>query len=50
MGNVGIDVVTMSCRCRRGVVGKGVKVDHGVPGDNVVLLWGIEWKTGVSVW
>ena len=38
--NVGVDGVTMSCRCRRGVVGNGVKVDHGVPGDHVVLLWG----------
>ena len=40
MGDMGVDVVTMSCRCRRGVVGNGVKVDHGIPGDHVVLLWG----------
>ena len=40
MGDMGVDGVTMSCRCRRGVVGNGVKVDHGVPGYYVVLLWG----------
>ena len=38
--DVGIDVVTMSCRCRRGVVGNGVEVDHGVSGDHVELLVG----------
>ena len=38
--DVGIDVVTMSCRCRRGVVGNGVEVDHGISGYHVVLLWG----------
>ena len=40
MGNVGIDGVMMSCRRRRGIVGDGVKVDHGVSGDHVKLLWG----------
>ena len=40
MGDVGVDGVTMSCRCRRGVVGNGVKADHGISGDHVVLLWG----------
>ena len=38
--DVGVDGVTMSCRCRRGVVGNGVEVDHGIPGDHVVLLRG----------
>ena len=38
--DVGIDGVTMSCRCRRGVVGNGVDIDHGIPGNHVVLLWG----------
>ena len=37
---MGVDGVTMSRRCRRGVVGNGVKVDHGVSGDHVELLWG----------
>ena len=37
---MGVDGVTMSRRCRRGVVGNGVKVDHGVSGDHVMLLWG----------
>ena len=37
---MGVDGVTMSRRCRRGVVGDGVEVDHGVPGDHVMLLWG----------
>ena len=37
---MGVDVVTMSRRCRRGVVGDGVEVDHGVPGDHVMLLRG----------
>ena len=36
--DVGIDGVTMSCRCRRGVVGNGVEVDHGISGDHVGLL------------
>ena len=40
MWYVGVDGVTMSRRCRSGVVGNGVKVDHGVPGDHVKLLWG----------
>ena len=40
MGNVGIDGVMMSCRRRRGIIGYGVKVDHGVSGDHVGLLWG----------
>ena len=40
MGDMGADVVTMSSRCRRGVVGDGVKVDHGISGDHVELLWG----------
>ena len=38
--DVGVDGVTMSRRCRRGVVGNGVKVDHGISGDHVELLWG----------
>ena len=38
--NVGVDGVTMSCRCRRGVVGNGVEVDHSVSGEHVMLLWG----------
>ena len=37
---MGVDGVTMSRRCRRGVVGNGMKVDHGVPGDHVKVLWG----------
>ena len=37
--DVGIDGVTMSCRCRRGVVGNGVEVDHGISGNHVMLLW-----------
>ena len=28
----------MSGRCRRGVIGDGVKVDHGISGDHVVVL------------
>ena len=40
MGDMGVDVVTMSCRCRRGVVGNVVKVDHGISGDHMELLWG----------
>ena len=40
MGNVGIDGVMVSCCRRRGIVGDGVKVDHGVSGDHVKLLWG----------
>ena len=36
--DMGIHGVTMSCRCRRGVVGNGVEVDHGISGDHVVLL------------
>ena len=38
--DMGVDGVTMSCRCRRGVVGNGVEVDHSVSGDHVMLLWG----------
>ena len=38
--DVGVDGVTMSCRCRRGVIGDGVKVDHGVSGDHIELLRG----------
>ena len=37
---MGVDGVTMSRRCRCGVVGDGVEVDHGVPGDHVKVLWG----------
>ena len=37
--DVSVDVVTMSCRCRCGVVGNGVEVDHSVSGDHVMLLW-----------
>ena len=33
-------MVTVPRRCRRGVVSDGVKVDHGVPGNHVILLWG----------
>ena len=40
MWDVGVDRVTMSGRCRRGVVGNGVEVDHGVSGDHVELLRG----------
>ena len=40
MWDVGVDGVTMSCRCRRGVVGNGVEVDHGVSGDHIELLRG----------
>ena len=40
LGDMGVDVVTMYRRCRRGVVGNGVKVDHGISGDHVELLWG----------
>ena len=40
MGNVGIDGVVVSRCCRRGIVGNGVEVDHGVPGDHVKLLCG----------
>ena len=37
---MGVDGVTMSRRCRRGVVGNGMDVDHGVPSDHVKVLWG----------
>ena len=40
MGNMGVDGVMVSRRRRRGIVGDGVKVDHGVSDDNVKLLWG----------
>ena len=40
MWDVGVDGVTMSCRGRRGVIGKGVEVDHGVSGDHIELLGG----------
>ena len=40
LGDMGVHGVTMSRRCRRGVVGNGVKVDHGISGDHVELLWG----------
>ena len=40
MWDVGVDRVTMSGRCRRGVIGDGVKVDHGVSGDHIELLRG----------
>ena len=40
MGDMGVDGVTMSLCCRRGVVGNGVKVDHVISGDHVELLWG----------
>ena len=50
MWNVGVDGVTMSCRCRRGVVGNGVKVDHGIPGNHGVLLWGdVFWGSSFEV-
>ena len=38
--DMGVDGVTMSRCCRRGVVGNGVEVDHGVSGDHVKLLRG----------
>ena len=38
MWDVGVDGVTMSCCGRRGVIGNGVEVDHGVSGDHIVLL------------
>ena len=37
---MGIDGVMMSYRRRRGIIGDGVKVHHGVSGDHVELLWG----------
>ena len=40
LGHMGVDAVTMYRRCRRGVVGNGVKVDHGISGDHMELLWG----------
>ena len=40
MWDVGVDGVTMSCRCRRGVIGNVVEVDHGVSGDHIELLRG----------
>ena len=41
LGNMGVDGVTMSCRCRRGVVGNGVSVDGGGWVGRVVV-----WVTG----
>ena len=38
MGDKGVDVVTMSRRCRRGVVGDGVEVDHGIASNHVGQL------------
>ena len=40
LGNMGVDGVMVSRRRRRGIVGDGVEVDHGVSGDHVKLLWG----------
>ena len=40
MWDVGVDGVTMSGSCRCGVVGDGMKVDHGVSGDHIELLGG----------
>ena len=40
LGDMGVDGMTMSRRCRRGIVGNGANVDHGVSGDHVELLWG----------
>ena len=40
LGDMGVDGVTMSRHCRRGVVGNWMYVDHGISGDHVVLLWG----------
>ena len=40
MWDVGVDGVTMSGRCRGGVIGDGVEVDHGVSGDHIELLRG----------
>ena len=40
LGNMCVDGVMVSRRRRRGIVGDGVKVDHGVSGDHVKLLWG----------
>ena len=37
---MGVDRVVVSCRCRCGIIGDGVKIDHGVSGDHVKLLWG----------
>ena len=35
LGDVGVDGVAMSRRCRRGVVGDVVEIDHGIPGNHV---------------
>ena len=40
LGDMGVDGVTMSLCCRRGVVGNGVNIDHGISGDHMELLWG----------
>ena len=37
---MGIDGVVVSRCYRRGIVGNGVEINHGVPGDHVKLLWG----------
>ena len=36
---MGVDVVTVSRRCRRGVVGDGVEVNHGISGEHVGQVW-----------
>ena len=39
LGDMGVDGVTMSRRCQRGVVGDGVEVNHGISGNHVGQLW-----------
>ena len=36
--DMGVDGVKMPRRCRRGVVGDGVEIDHGIPGNHVGQL------------
>ena len=36
--DMGVDGVTMPRRCRRGVVGDGVKINHGIPSNHVGQL------------
>ena len=37
--DMGVDGVTMPRRCRRGVVGYGVEVDHGILSNHVGQFW-----------
>ena len=39
LGDMGVDGVTMSRCCRRGVVGNVVEVNHGISGNHVGQLW-----------